>query len=103
MDNILSKLTKLFDDFIGEASHYGFKNNSGKRTCIKDLNIGANCDNNISEVIKMRDFLYFVLRQVFHNYSYEKMNSMMKCEKKNKCNNRCIRKTKNPKKLYDIS
>ena len=30
----------------------------------------------------MRDLLYFVLRQVFHNYSYEKMNSIMKCEKK---------------------
>ena len=34
------------------------------------------------EVIKMRDLLYFVLRQVFNNYSYEKMNSIMKCEKK---------------------
>ena len=62
MDNILSKLTKLFDDFIGEASQYGFKNNSGKRTCITDLNIGANYDNNIYEVIQMQDFLYFVLR-----------------------------------------
>jgi len=81
MDNILSKLTGLFDDFIQKAPLYGFKNNSGKRTCMKNIKIDANHDNTISEVIKMEDFLYFVLRQIFDNYSYEKMNSAMKCEK----------------------
>ena len=81
MDNILSKLTGLFDDFIQKAPLYGFKNNSGKRTCMKNIKIDANHDNTISGVIKMEDFLYFVLRQIFDNYSYEKMNSVMKCEK----------------------
>jgi len=56
MDNILSKLTGLFDDFIKKAPHYGFKNNSGKRTCVKNIKIDANHDNTISEVIKMEDF-----------------------------------------------